>query len=65
MSASRHYPYVGPEVEDVSGKCLVCGEHWPCTTERDLLARWRKARVADRRHTERHMVDPDYLRDRA
>ena len=30
----RHYPYDGPEVEDVTGKCLVCGTSWPCPTER-------------------------------
>ena len=30
----RHYPYVGPAVEDVSGKCLACGDYWPCSTER-------------------------------
>ena len=30
----RHYPYGGPEVEDVTGKCLVCGTSWPCPTER-------------------------------
>ncbi len=38
MTEPRHYPYVGPDVEDVSGKCLVCGEHWPCATERSRAA---------------------------
>lgn len=56
MTEPRHY--------DAGNRCAICGEVWPCTTERDLLARRRKARVADRRHGEHHMVDPDYLRDR-
>lgn len=30
----------------------------------ERIARQRRARVADRRHAERHMIDPDILRDR-